>query len=151
MRMIKPKPPSANEGAYAGDITPQETWNMLESQPGASLVDVRTDAEMLYVGMPVLDALGKDIKMVPWVLFPGGRDNPEFIVQLNTAVPDRDGQVLFLCRSGVRSRFAAALATDVGYKGCYNILEGFEGDKDAAGHRGLVNGWKVAGLPWKQG
>ena len=149
--MNKPKPPSAEEGAYAGDATPRETWEVLESQIGANLVDVRTDAEMIYVGMPVLESLEKDGKMIPWVLFPGGDTNSEFIAHLNMAVPDTEGQVFFLCRAGVRSRFAAALATKLGYQNCYNILEGFEGDKDSAGHRGLVNGWKVAGLPWKQG
>ena len=79
--MNKPKPPSAEEGAYKGDVTPEVAWNILESEPSANLVDVRTDAEMLYVGMPVLDTLGKDVHVAPWVLFPGGDANPEFIVQ----------------------------------------------------------------------
>ena len=149
--MNKSKLPSAEEGAYKGDVTPEVAWNILESEPRASLVDVRTDAEMLYVGMPVLDTLGKDVNVAPWVLFPGGDANPEFIVQLNTAVSDTEGHVFFLCRSGIRSRFAAELATKIGYKSCYNIIEGFEGEMNGAGHRGLVNGWKVAGLPWKQG
>ena len=41
--------------------------------------------------------------------------------------------------------------TDAGFANCYNVLEGFEGDKDADGHRGTIGGWKVAGLPWIQG
>ena len=46
---------------------------------------------------------------------------------------------------------AARLATEAGYGGCYNILEGFEGDKDANGQRNIVGGWRKAGLPWLQG
>ena len=147
----KPKLPSAEDGAYLGDASAKDTWEMLAAEPAATLVDVRTDAEFSYVGVPDLVALGKETKFVSWVLFPGGNANPGFIVQLRATAPDPSAPVLFLCRSGVRSRFAAAAATAAGYQRCYNILEGFEGDKDAAGHRGTVGGWKVAGLPWKQG
>jgi rhodanese-related sulfurtransferase len=51
----------------------------------------------------------------------------------------------------VRSHHAAAAATQAGWRECYNILEGFEGDKDAEHHRNSVNGWNVARLPWVQG
>ena len=54
-----------------------------------------------------------------------------------------------LCRSGVRSIAAARRATELGIE-AYNILEGFEGDKDAAGHRNVTGGWRKAGLPWAQ-
>ncbi|MBM10438.1 MAG: sulfurtransferase [Magnetovibrio sp.] len=149
--MDKPIAPTAEEGAYAGDLSPRDTWDMLQNQKAASLIDVRTDAECAYVGLPVLDDLGKDVKIISWTLFPGGNKNPYFVTELNSAAPDKDADLFFLCRSGVRSRFAAALATEIGYRNSYNILEGFEGDKDENGHRGSVNGWKVAGLPWKQG
>jgi len=58
---------------------------------------------------------------------------------------------MFLCRSGARSVGAATVATEAGYGDCYNILEGFEGDKDANGHRNTIGGWRKAGLPWIQG
>ena len=45
----------------------------------------------------------------------------------------------------------ANLAAASGYTNAYNILEGFEGDKDASGHRNKVGGWRHAGLPWIQG
>ena len=61
---------------------------------------------------------------------------------------NKDDVLLFLCRSGVRSRHAAKLATENGYTNCFDILEGFEGDKDAHGHRKTVGGWCRAGLPW---
>jgi rhodanese-related sulfurtransferase len=147
----KPKPPRAEDGAYSGDMTPADTWKTLSSDAAAVLVDVRTDAEFAYVGVPDLASIGKETKFVSWVLFPGGNANPQFLEQLRAAAPDTKAPILFLCRSGVRSRYAAAAAIQGGYQDCYNILEGFEGDKDAAGHRGTVGGWKVAGLPWKQG
>ena len=149
--MNKPKPPRAEDGAYAGDMTPQQTWDVMQSDAGAVLVDVRTNAEFQYVGVPDLSTLGGETKFVCWVLFPGGKANPDFLDQLADVAPDKQAQVLFMCRSGVRSRFAAAAATEAGFAHCYNILEGFEGDKDSDGHRGTIGGWKVAGLPWTQG
>ena len=65
--------------------------------------------------------------------------------------PDPDAPVLFLCRSGRPLGRAARAATAAGYTRAFNILEGFEGDKDAAGHRGTLGGWRKAGLPWVQG
>ena len=62
----------------------------------------------------------------------------------------KDAMVMFLCRSGARSHAAAAAASQIGYANSYNILQGFEGDKDAHGHRASVGGWQVAGLPWVQ-
>ena len=41
--------------------------------------------------------------------------------------------------------------TAAGFGPCYNVAEGFEGDRDGDLHRGSVGGWKVAGLPWAQG
>jgi rhodanese-related sulfurtransferase len=84
---------------------------------------------------------------VQWSLYPGGAPNPEFLAQLEQHA-DRDQVLLFLCRSGVRSRYAAKLATENGYKQCFDVLEGFEGDKDSNGHRKSVGGWCKAGLPW---
>ena len=139
-----------NDGSYAGDISPKEAWDILEKDPKAVLVDVRTHAEWAYVGLPDVSSLGKDLKMISWVLFPKGDINTEFVDDLEDQVPDQDATVLFLCRSGVRSIAAAQAATQAGYAKSFNILTGFEGDKDDAQHRGTVGGWKVAGLPWVQ-
>ncbi len=148
--MTKPKPPKAEDGAYAGDLTPAEAWTMLEGD-GAALVDVRTDAEFSYVGRPDLSSFGGEPVMLSWQVFPAMAVNPEFADRLADLFADRATPLLFLCRSGVRSRYAAAAAQNAGFTRTYNILEGFEGDKDGAGHRGTVGGWKIAGLPWSQG
>jgi rhodanese-related sulfurtransferase len=126
---------------YAGAVTPSEAHALM--QVGAKLVDVRTKPELLYVGkVPGSVA-------IEWQTYPGGRENPEFLGELSAVVP-KDQPVMFLCRSGVRSNAAADAATRAGWKEAYNVLEGFEGDKDAAQHRGAVGGWRKAGLPWTQ-
>jgi rhodanese-related sulfurtransferase len=130
---------------YAGALTPQEAHSLLQQNPNVKLVDVRTDAERDWVGR-VLVAQPQHIA-VQWNLYPGGTPNPDFLAQLQQAA-NKDTVLLFLCRSGVRSRHAAKLATQHGYANCFDILEGFEGDKNAEGHRKTVNGWCNAGLPW---
>ena len=127
---------------YAGALLPAEAHTMMKS--GARLVDVRTRAELDWVGR-VPGALP-----IEWNGYPGGKVNPDFLAQL-AEVTDRNEPVMFLCRSGNRSHFAAAVATQAGWSECYNILEGFEGDRDQNQHRSAVNGWKRAGLPWVQG
>jgi len=127
--------------SYAGELLPVEAHKLM--QAGAKLVDVRTKPEMVYVGK-VPGSLA-----VEWQTYPGNRENPEFLAELAAAVP-KDTPVMFLCRSGARSHAAAEAATRAGWQETYNILEGFEGDKDANGQRGSVNGWRKAGLPWTQ-
>jgi rhodanese-related sulfurtransferase len=130
---------------YAGAVTPQEAFELLQADPNVKLIDVRTNAERDWVGRVVLPETQHGA--VQWSTYPGGVPNPQFVEQLN-AVASKDQVLLFLCRSGVRSRHSAKLATENGYAKCYDILEGFEGDKDAAGHRKTVGGWCKAGLPW---
>lgn len=126
---------------YAGALLPAEAHALL--QAGARLVDVRTRPELVYVGrIPGSIAL-------EWQTYPGNQPNPEFLNEL-AAVTDKDEPLMFLCRSGARSHSAAEAATRAGWRECYNVLEGFEGDKDGQQHRGTVGGWRKAGLPWIQ-
>ena len=130
---------------YAGAVTPSEAYSLVQDAAGVKLVDVRTNAERDWVGRV---ALPQDRHLaIQWSLYPGGTPNPDFLEQLSQAAKKND-VLLFLCRSGVRSRHAARLATEHGYANCFDILEGFEGDKDATGHRKTVGGWCCAGLPW---
>ncbi len=130
---------------YAGAVTPQEALAVLQADPQAKLIDVRTNAELDWVGRPQLPSA--QLGAVQWSTYPGGVPNPEFVAQLS-AIAGKDDVLMFLCRSGVRSRHAAKLATESGFTRCYDILEGFEGDKDPGGHRKSVSGWCKAGLPW---
>jgi rhodanese-related sulfurtransferase len=127
---------------YAGALTPAEAFALM--QAGAKLVDVRTKPELLFVGRVPASVL------VEWQTYPGNERNPEFLNQLSEAAEPAD-TVMFMCRSGGRSHAAAAAAAQAGFPDSYNVLEGFEGDKDAEQHRNTVGGWRKAGLPWVQG
>jgi rhodanese-related sulfurtransferase len=134
---------------YAGDLTPLEAWDLLDRDPGAVLVDVRSEAEWIFVGLPDVTALGKKLVTVSWNHWPGGTRNPHFLDQLAARGVTGGEPVLFICRSGARSRSAAVAATAAGIAPSFNVAEGFEGDLDEAGHRGS-NGWRAHGLPWRQ-
>ncbi|NLG56695.1 MAG: rhodanese-like domain-containing protein [Rhodococcus sp.] len=137
--------------SYAGDITPQEAWELLSSKHDAVLVDVRTDAEWRYVGVPDIAELGRRTVLIEWVSYPTGARNDNFVDQLKEAgiAGGEDAPVIFLCRSGQRSIGAAEAATAAGIGPSYNVLDGFEGALDADGHRG-AQGWRALGLPWRQ-
>ena len=136
---------------YAGDVTPKEAWKILKTEKQSILIDCRTKAEWSYVGGPILNQIDKEHLQVSWQIFPKMGVNPDFQSELTAACPDKEVKLLFLCRSGVRSIDAAIFATENGYSKVYNILQGFEGDKDEQGHRGRLGGWKFDDLPWKQG
>ncbi|MBK8174476.1 MAG: rhodanese-like domain-containing protein [Rhodospirillales bacterium] len=136
---------------YAGDVAPSKAWEVLSGDPDAVLVDVRTPAEWNYVGVPDLGRAGKKPLFLPWLLFPSMEVNPHFVEHLEKSGLPLEAPILFLCRSGARSKSAAIAMTARGFQRCYNITSGFEGDPDQARHRGTVNGWKVEGLPWVQG
>lgn len=131
---------------YAGAISPEDAYALLQENTEVVLVDVRTNAERDWVGRVLINETQHHA--VQWSLYPGGTPNPDFIEQLQTAVPNKESIIVFLCRSGVRSRHAAKLATESGYTACFDILQGFEGDKDHHGHRKTVGGWCSANLPW---
>tara|TARA_B100000161_G_scaffold237977_1_gene188627 strand:- start:169 stop:663 length:495 start_codon:yes stop_codon:yes gene_type:complete len=135
---------------YAGDLSPRESWRLLGEDPRAVLIDVRTQPEWAFVGLPDLGSLGKNILPLSWQVFPAMTVNPDFVGALRAAGLTEDQPLLFLCRSGVRSAHAAMAATAAGFDQAFNVAEGFEGGVDGAGHRGTVDGWKVAGLPWRQ-
>ena len=128
---------------YEGALLPAEAYELLQSAPGAKLVDVRCRAELDWVGR-----IPETVE-IEWLTYPGMKANPNFIASLEQQV-DRESLVLFICRSGARSNAAAAAASEVGYRDSYNVLEGFEGAQDSDKHRNATDGWRAAGLPWVQ-
>jgi len=129
---------------YQGALLPAEAYELLQKAPGAKLVDVRTRAEWDFVGR-----IPSSVE-IEWQSYPGGNPNPHFLDQLEHQV-DKEALVMLICRSGARSHSAAAAAMARGYTQVYNVLEGFQGDKDPQSHRDTVGGWRAAGLPWYQG
>ena len=128
---------------YGGALTPAEAYEVWRNAPGAKLVDVRTRAEWDYVGR-IPGAVEIEL-----LTYPGNQPNSAFMAELAQHA-DRAAPVLFICRSGGRSHNAALIAQQAGYAAAYNVLEGFEGNRDAQGHRNTTGGWRVAGLPWTQ-
>ena len=136
---------------YAGDVSPQEAWNVLSKNSDAVLVDVRTLPEWNFVGASDLSSISKEPVFEEWQCYPSMKVNEKFVADVSAKIGGKDTPILFICRSGARSRAAAIAFTAQGFSHAYNVAGGFEGDLDDARHRGNRNGWKVAGLPWKQG
>ncbi len=136
--------------SYAGESTPREAWEILAGDKESVLVDVRTMPEWTFVGVPDLSTLRKDVVLLSWRMYPQMAVNGNFCEQLSKVVIDKNVPVFFICRSGHRSMDAAIECTRYGYKYCYNITGGFEGDVDENSHRGNKNGWKISNLPWGQ-
>ncbi len=139
---------------YAGDVSVDETWRVLLEDNDSVLIDVRTNAEWSYVGIPDTSALGKDLLCIEWQTYPTMNVNEAFAETVEQAVGNvgasKDSNLFFICRSGVRSRSAAIAMTEMGFRAAHNVAGGFEGDLDEDRHRGRSNGWKAAGLPWRQ-
>ena len=138
--------------AGISELTPTEAYEMLQQESGTRLIDVRSTMEFEYVGHPE-GALHLPLKEPPdW------QTRKDFAVQIKqmlsseSATDSRpeDMKLLMLCRSGKRSEQAAEILQAAGFAQVYNIIEGFEGDRDSDGHRSTVNGWRFHGLPWKQ-
>lgn len=135
---------------YAGDVTPQQAFDALKRDAKAALIDVRTQAEWSFVGLPDLRVAGRQPVLVEWQSYPSMARNPDFAADVARAGIAKGQPLYFICRSGARSRAAAIAMTAEGYGPCYNVAGGFEGNRDSDGHRGTVEGWKAAGCPWRQ-
>ena len=126
------------------NLNPQQSWSLLQENPSAVMVDVRTAIEHSFVGHP------PEAVHVAWKEFPDMQLNGQFVAQVEEKVKDKNVPVLLLCRSGVRSLAAAKALEQAGYQQLINIVEGFEGALDDEKHRGNIDGWKVHNLPWVQ-
>ena len=130
-----------NDLPYSGAVTPVEAWALCQGLPNVRIVDVRTRVEWQFVGIV------PEAELIEWKSYPLMALNADFMTQLRSRV-DPECVVLFLCRSAIRSHEAAALAAGQGYSEAFNVLEGFEGERNERQQRGYLNGWKAAGLPW---
>jgi rhodanese-related sulfurtransferase len=128
----------------------------------ALFVDVRTRAEISYLGMPsVADAhipafehppnAGWDDKSGRFKLEVNADFEPELARRLASRQLSKSDVIILICRSGDRTTRAANFLTEQGYSKVYSVIDGFEGDAVAEGPQAgqrLLNGWKNAGLPW---
>jgi rhodanese-related sulfurtransferase len=132
------------------NVAPTQTWEALQTEATARLVDVRTDAEWNFVGVPDLGVTGKQAILIPWQVYPTMQRNQAFEDTLRQAGLTPDHSIYFICRSGARSLAAAEAARAAGFPNVFNVADGFEGPPDADGHRGVTAGWKADNLPWRQ-
>jgi rhodanese-related sulfurtransferase len=131
---------------YRGDLAPKDAHERLQKNPSAVLIDVRSQPEWTFVGVPQVDRLMR----VSWQVYPTMEVNGNFAAEVKAMGLGDDTEILCICRSGARSASAATALTLAGFTNCWNIAEGFEGDKNVHGRRGVTNGWKAANLPWAQ-
>lgn len=136
-----------------GEINPPKAWEMMQGDCAAVLIDVRTAMEYHYVGHPV------GAIHLPWVEPPTWQPDPQFVQRVDERLramddkspPDiHDLPLLLICRSGSRSGMAAEQLAASGFNNVYNVLEGFEGERDGRQHRSTINGWRFHNLPWLQ-
>jgi len=137
-------------------IEPRAAWEFIQNDPKAVLIDVRSTMEFLFVGHP------KGAIHIAWIDEPDWDVNKDFVkevrkVMLGGAIsrgdkdqPIQNTPVLLICRSGVRSLDAGKELIKAGFMQVYNIIDGFEGPRDADHHRSTLGGWRFHGLPWEQ-
>lgn len=133
-------------------VTPKEAWQILQDDPRAVLVDVRSDMEFLFVGHPA------GAIHIPWIDYPDWKLNENFVTEVRKLVlggichesANTGAPVVLICRSGKRSLEAGILLNKEGFCDVYNVADGFEGELDEHHHRGTIGGWRFEGLPWEQ-
>src|SRR5277367_1513022 len=125
---------------YAGDILAVDAYELLKGDSASVLIDVRTQAEWAYVGRPDVQALGKTPLFLEWQSYPSMAVDANFTGRLEALLlsggVERGASLVFLCRSGARSRHAAMAMTSAGWGPCFNISDGFEGPLDDLRRRG---------------
>ena len=143
-----------NFAGYAGDLLAIDAYALLKGDSTSVLIDVRTQAEWAYVGTPDIQALRKTPLFLEWQSYPSMAVDANFTARLEALLQagrvERGASLVFLCRSGARSRHAAIAMTSAGRGPCFNVSDGFEGRLDDSRRRGAVSGWKAGGLPWTQ-
>lgn len=131
-------------------ILPHDAYQLMHDDPDALMVDVRTYAESVWVGVPDLsEVTSRDVPLIPWELIPG-KANPDFLDHVRAEMPDQHAPLIVFSRAGQRSREAANALVMAGYTQVYNMGDGFDGERDEHGHRSSINGWRASGLPWFQ-
>ncbi|WP_456405662.1 rhodanese-like domain-containing protein [Thiolapillus sp.] len=140
------------ETALPESLSAKQAYALVQENPRALLIDVRSSMEFLFVGHPV------GAVHIPWIDEPDWDINPEFVTDirkllLGGAACDEDqacAPVVLICRSGKRSLQAGKLLLESGMTDVYNVEEGFEGELNDHHQRSTINGWRFQGLPWEQ-
>ena len=108
-------------------------------EPDSVLLDVRTNEEWETIGKPEGEKIGLKTYFLSIQFGEERIFNENFLQEFKNLAINRDRNILTICRSGVRSQFAAELLNKENYT-CINISDGFEGNQENVG-------WKRCGLP----
>lgn len=154
--------PSKKQTELGLYLTAKDAYDLKSEKSDVIFVDVRTRAEVAFIGMPLVsdanipymmsgdwgnwDEKKKNFKLEP---------NSGFLLTMDDLIKakgaSKETKIILMCRSGSRSAKAANLLAKNGYTSVYTVVDGFEGDKaksgDLKGQR-VVNGWKNSHLPW---
>ncbi|KPK40022.1 MAG: sulfurtransferase [Gammaproteobacteria bacterium SG8_47] len=142
-----------SDAPQVNTITSRQAHQLVQDNPKAILVDVRSSMEFLFIGHPT-GAIN-----VPWIDEPDWKVNPHFAVEVRKLVlgglshlegAHNDVPIVLICRSGKRSLEAGEVLIKDGFRDVYNVGDGFEGELDDHHHRSTINGWRFEGLPWEQ-
>jgi rhodanese-related sulfurtransferase len=130
------------------ELSPKEVYHALTENENSLLIDCRTRAEWVYVGIPDIRETKGQLALIEWSDITG-QQNLNFVNQCQEQA-SADTEIFVICRSGVRSAAACMSLVQNGFEKVCNVREGFEGDLDSHNHRSLTNGWKYHQLPWHQ-
>jgi rhodanese-related sulfurtransferase len=125
------------------EITCTELLELSKEHQGATLLDVRTEAEWQQDGKPNGKELGLNTHFLSYLLdTENGRVvNDNFEETLNSFQIDKDKVVFVMCKSGARSAKVAMLLDQKGFK-TFNVVNGFICSEDVE-----PSCWKTSGLP----
>ena len=155
-----PAPKRTKLGQY---LSSQEAAKFMDQNASKALfLDVRTEAEVTFLGMPLqADANVPYMKQPDFPVWDAAKGtyklelNPDFLPEVRHRLSAKglgpDSAIVLICRSGDRSAAAANLLAEAGFKNVYSVVDGYEGDVATDGPKAgqrVVNGWKNAGLPW---
>jgi len=130
------------------EATPPEAFDALSQDQDAILIDCRTRAEWVYIGIPDLSEIGKKV-VLESIADETGKPNDAFVSRIGE-IAHAETPIYVICRSGGRSANACRLLAAHGFGNLHNVIEGFEGGLDPDGHRSSFEGWKFRNLPWRQ-
>ena len=117
----------------------KEIKDYIKNNSKSVLLDVRTQEEWDDVGKPDGEKIGLKTYFLSLQFGNERIFNENFIQEFKNLSINHDKNILIICRSGVRSQFAAELLNKENYT-CINISDGFEGNQENVG-------WKRCGLP----
>ena len=123
------------------EIDSKTAFEILKFKNTSYLIDVRSKMEWDNFGVVDLSIIKKTPLKIEWPF----EIDKNFLKIYNQKLTENflfSDDLIFICRSGIRSRIAAKLSINFGYESVFNICDGFEGKDDG------YSGWKSNNLPW---